>query len=83
MCFFIPLIIIGAVFFFAMRNKRFGPPPWAGPSRVSPEFEAKKTLAERFANGDISSDEFHERASALNWTPGSDPGPDGPAHRRR
>jgi putative membrane protein len=38
----------------------------------SPESEAKKILAERFARGDITSDEFMERASILNWTPGSD-----------
>ena len=29
-------------------------------------------LAERFARGDISSDEFLERSSMLNWTPGSE-----------
>ena len=30
-------------------------------------------LAERFARGDIGSDEFMERASVLNWTPGVEP----------
>lgn len=38
----------------------------------TPEDEAKRILAERFARGDISSDDFMERASILNWTPGSD-----------
>ncbi|HYP46051.1 MAG TPA: hypothetical protein VEQ66_12730 [Propionibacteriaceae bacterium] len=38
----------------------------------SPEDEARRILAERFARGDISSDDFMERASILNWTPGSD-----------
>jgi hypothetical protein len=38
----------------------------------SPESEAKKILAERFARGDITTDEFMERASVLNWTPGSE-----------
>ena len=47
-------------------------PPWLS-ARTSPEFEARKVLAERFARGDISSDEFMERASALNWTPGVEP----------
>ncbi len=40
-----------------------------------PEEEAKRILAERFARGDISSDEFLERSSILNWTPGTDPLP--------
>lgn len=41
----------------------------------APEDEAKRILAERFARGDISSDDFMERASILNWTPGSQPVP--------
>ena len=40
-----------------------------------PEDEAKQILAERFARGDISSDEFLERSSILNWTPGAQPLP--------
>jgi uncharacterized membrane protein len=44
----------------------------------SPEQEARRILAERFARGDISTDDFLERASTLNWTPGVDAGP----HRR-
>jgi putative membrane protein len=40
--------------------------------RRPPEDEARRILAERFANGDVSSDEFMERAAILNWTPGSD-----------
>ena len=35
--------------------------------------EAKRILAERFARGDINSDEFLERASMLNWAPGTNP----------
>jgi putative membrane protein len=41
----------------------------------SPEAEAKSILAERFARGDMTSDEFLERSSILNWTPGADPVP--------
>jgi putative membrane protein len=41
--------------------------------RRRPEDEAKRILAERFARGDISSDEFMERSSILNWTPGTEP----------
>ena len=44
-------------------------------SHRSPEEDAKRILAERFARGDISSDEFLERSSILNWTPGTEPLP--------
>ena len=49
----------------------------------SPEDEAKQILAERFARGDITSDEFLERSSILNWTPGTDPLPSKPRKTRR
>ncbi|HEY5821075.1 MAG TPA: antitoxin VbhA family protein [Propionibacteriaceae bacterium] len=68
------LLLLAGTFFFLVRSgriQRFGPPPWAG--HHTPEGEAKKILAERFARGDISTEEFMERASVLNWTPGSDP----------
>jgi len=42
----------------------------------APEHEARRILAERFARGDITTDDFMERASILNWTPGADAGPD-------
>ena len=44
-------------------------------ARPRPEDEAKRILAERFARGDMTSDEFLERSSILNWTPGADPLP--------
>jgi putative membrane protein len=74
------LAVLGTLFFLA-RSGRLGTPPW-GPSRQSPEFEARKVLAERFARGDISSDEFLERASILNWTPGSDAYPESRRRKR-
>ncbi len=40
--------------------------------RPRPEDEAKRVLAERFAQGDLSPEEFMERAGFLNWTPGVD-----------
>jgi uncharacterized membrane protein len=49
----------------------------------SPEDEAKRILAERFARGDINSDEFLERSSILNWTPGTEPLPSSPRKNRR
>jgi putative membrane protein len=52
-------------------------------SHRSPEDEAKRILADRFARGDINSDEFLERSSILNWTPGTDPLPSSPRKKRR
>lgn len=52
-------------------------------SRRSPEDEAKAILAERFARGDIGSEEFMERSSVLNWTPGSDSLPSRHPKKRR
>ena len=74
--FLLLLLLIGGTLFLLRRNG-FAP-PWAGSGgrpwgSHSPEVEAKKILAERFARGDISTDEFMERASVLNWTPGTDP----------
>lgn len=83
--FLFTLLLIGAVLFFLARNGKIGPPPWVGGNRVtpfSPEFEARKMLATRFANGEIASDEFLERAAALNWTPGVDPRP-APTKKRK
>ncbi|MCW2811090.1 MAG: hypothetical protein JWP61_1548 [Friedmanniella sp.] len=51
--------------------------------RPSPEHDARAILADRFARGDISSDEFLERASILNWTPGSDAYPARPGRKKR
>ncbi|HEY9470262.1 MAG TPA: hypothetical protein VIQ76_11690 [Propionibacteriaceae bacterium] len=70
MFFLLMLLVLGTLVFFLVRQGQFGPQSLTG-SR-SPESEAKKILAERFARGDITSDEFMERASILNWTPGSD-----------
>ncbi|MEU1714725.1 MULTISPECIES: SHOCT domain-containing protein [Nocardiopsis] len=61
------LVLLGALAFtLARRGHR---PPWA-PRPASPEEEARRTLADRFARGDLTVEEFMERASALNWTPG-------------
>jgi len=80
--FFLFLLLTAALLFFLARTGRIGPPPWAG--RGSPEAEAKKVLAERFARGDITTDEFMEKASVLNWTPGTDPYENWrPGHKRK
>ena|SRR5215204_7630144 len=52
-------------------------------NRPSPEDDAKRILAERFARGDMNSDEFMERSSMLNWTPGSDSLASRPSSKRR
>ncbi len=67
------LLVLGGI--FLARKGRFGPPSWAVGQRFSPEFEARRILSERFANSEIGSDEFLERASVLNWTPGLEPHP--------
>ena len=40
---------------------------------LSAEYRAREILAERFARGEIDSQEFMERSSLLNWTPGVEP----------
>jgi putative membrane protein len=70
MFFLFLLLVLGTLLFFLVRNGQLGSSAWA--TNRSPEAEAKRILAERFARGDITSDEFMERASVLNWTPGSE-----------
>jgi putative membrane protein len=74
------LLLLLAVLYLWRQGKL--PLPKLGGHR-SPEEEAKGILAERFARGDISSDEFLERSSLLNWTPGVDPSPSKPRKNRR
>lgn len=66
--FIVALLVTG---FILTKRGYLNPPRLAGHS--SPESGARTILAERFARGDISSDEFMERAAVLNWTPGLDP----------
>lgn len=72
--FFLFLLVTAGVLFVLARQGKIGPPPWVAAHRA-PEAEAKKILADRFANGDISAEEFMERASVLNWVPGSESWP--------
>jgi putative membrane protein len=66
------LLLVGATLFWLRRSGRLGE---LGARRRRPEDEAREILATRFATGDLSSDEFLERASVLNWTPGVEPLP--------
>ncbi len=71
--FLLLLLLAGLVAFALWRQGKLDVPGLV--SRRSPEDAAKQILADRFARGDISSDEFMERSSILNWTPGSDTRP--------
>jgi putative membrane protein len=67
------LLLVGATLFYLSRSGRLG--ELGAGRRRRPEDEAREILATRFASGDLSSDEFLERASVLNWTPGVEPLP--------
>jgi len=67
------VLLAGAVAFYLWRKGKLTLPTLA--ARRSPEDQAKQILADRFAHGDISTEEFMERSSILGWTPGSDPSP--------
>jgi putative membrane protein len=81
MFFLLSLLVLGTLVFLLVRNGHFG--PQSPITTRAPEAEAKTILAERFARGDISSDEFMERASVLNWTPGSDAWEDRKGKKKR
>lgn len=78
---FLLLLVLVLVALYLWHQGKL-PLPKLGSHR-SPEDEAKQILAERFARGDITSDEFLERSSILNWTPGTDPLPSKPRKNRR
>jgi uncharacterized membrane protein len=68
--FFLLLVALTVAALYLYRTGRL--PALGRFTRPAPEEEAKRILADRFARGDISSEEFMERASILNWTPGSE-----------
>ena len=67
------LLLAGLATFYLWRHGKITLPDLG--RRTAPEDEAKQILADRFARGDISTEDFMERSSVLNWTPGSDPAP--------
>ena len=75
------LLLAGLAGLLLWRAGRLALPALGGRSSA-PEEEARRILAERFAHGDITTDEFLERSSILNWTPGSDTMPDQHGRRR-
>jgi putative membrane protein len=74
-------VLAGLAAFYLWRHGRLTLPALA--DRRSPEDGAKQILADRFARGDISTDEFMERSSILNWTPGSDTLPPRGSRKKR
>ena len=81
---FLFLLVILALVLTGLYLWRTGKLPVGNLGRArSPEEDAKRILAERFARGDINSDEFLERSSILNWTPGAEPLPSKPVKKRR
>ncbi|MDT0302208.1 SHOCT domain-containing protein [Streptomonospora wellingtoniae] len=64
------LLLLGLVAYLLISRAKGRRPLWAA-APEPPEYAARRVLAERFARGDITVDEFLERASVLNWTPGS------------
>jgi putative membrane protein len=80
---FVFLLLILGLVLLGLYLWRQGKLPLPKLGKRSPEEEAKGILAERFARGDITSDEFLERSSTLNWTPGVEPLPSKPRKRRR
>ena len=80
---FVFLLLILALVATGVYLWRTGRLPLGNLGRARPEEDAKRILAERFARGDIASDEFLERSSILNWTPGAEPLPSKPGKKRR
>ena len=79
---FVFLLLILALVATGLYLWRTGRLPLGNLGRARPEEEAKRILADRFARGDIASDEFMERSSILNWTPGVEPVPSKRGKRR-
>ena len=72
---FVFLLLILALVATGVYLWRTGRLPLGNLGLARPEEDAKRILADRFARGDISTDEFMERSSILNWTPGAEPLP--------
>jgi hypothetical protein len=83
---FLLLLLIFALALTAFYLWRQGKLPLNLGRPRSPEEDAKRILAERFAQGDISGDisteDFMERSSILDWTPGAEPLPSRPRKKR-
>ena len=78
------LVLLALLAGVGLHLLRSGRPELGRVGRPRPEEEAERVLAERFARSEISGEEFMERSSLLNWTPGVDAsGPRPRVARRR
>jgi uncharacterized membrane protein len=75
------LVLAALTAFYLHRQGKLSLPTSGG--RRTPEDQARAILSDRLARGDISSEEFLERSSTLNWTPGSEASPARPRKKRR
>lgn len=66
------VLLAGALWFLWSRGLI---PSLGRTSGTTAEESARRILAERFASGIIDPEEFMERASMLNWTPGLEQDP--------
>lgn len=64
------IAVLGLVGWYLWRSGLLTLPKLGRPQ--SAEDEARRILSDRFARGEISSEEFLERAGALNWSPGTE-----------
>jgi putative membrane protein len=55
----------GAMIFFAVRTRRRGWNPWAASPAATSTGTAEAILAERFARGELTDDEYYQRLSVL------------------
>ncbi|RBQ14342.1 SHOCT domain-containing protein [Spongiactinospora rosea] len=56
---------IAAVTLFIKARKKGWKPPFASPAPASPTESAERLLAERFARGEMTDDEYLQRVSVL------------------
>lgn len=67
----VPIVITGlivfAILFSASRRRRYGwgPGPYGRPPFMPPSGDAERTLADRFARGDIDEQEYRARLEVL------------------
>lgn len=59
------MLFWGALVFFVVRARRRGWNPWAKAQPASPTASAETILAESFARGEMSDDEYYQRLAVL------------------
>ncbi len=59
------MLFWGGLIFFFVRARRKGWKPWADARPASPTASAETILAERFAKGEMTDDEYYQRLAVL------------------